>query len=133
MNIKQMWKTGLLGAALVVATLSSGVASANLKDDMRTIAGNATTALKTESTQEFVQSLQNLSKAAESAKQFLPYSLHDQAKDSEAVLDYQSGLQQLIDVSAESVKFAEQGDLAQAKKQAEKLIELRDAFHKKYK
>ncbi|KGQ70693.1 hypothetical protein A1D23_02000 [Chelonobacter oris] len=132
MTFSKSWKTGLF-AVLAIAALSSGAATANLKDEMRTIASNATTALKTDSAPTFVAALQNLSNAAEQAKQFLPYSLHDQAKDSAAVLDYQSGLQQLIDVSAESITLAEQGDLAQAKKHAEKLIELRDAFHKKYK
>lgn len=133
MIISKSWKTGLFGAVLAVATLTGGVASAALKDEMRTIAGNATTALTTENAQEFVQSLQNLSKAAAQAKQFLPYSLHDKAKDSAEVLDYQSGLQQLIDVSAASIKLAEQGDLAKAKQHAGHLVELRDTFHKKYK
>lgn len=133
MKMTQSWKSAVLGAVLAVAALSSNLASATLKNEMRTIAGSATAAMKTDNAQEFVQSLQKLSQAAEAAKQFLPYKLHDQAKDSAEVLDYQSGLQQLVDVSAESVKLAEQGDLAQAKKHAEKLLELRDAFHKKYK
>ena len=133
MNLSKKWKGIFGGVVFALATLTSVSASADLAEEMRSIGRNATVASKTDNSQEFVTALTALSGAAEKAKGYTPYSLKDNAKDSAEIKDYQHGLQELIDTAAEGVKQAQQGDLAKAKEQVAKLLEIRNEYHKKYK
>ncbi|KAE9527440.1 cytochrome b562 [Testudinibacter aquarius] len=134
MTLSKKWQAVVGSAVLALATMTSVSAVANLQGDMQTMGKSVSAALKTDSSQEFIQSLQTFSQTVENAKQqALPYSLHDKAPDSAEVNDYKQGLQTLINQADTAIKTAESGDLAQAKQQAEKLLEIRNEYHKKYK
>jgi len=113
--------------------LSSYTALAqDLEGDMDILKGAYRTVQKSNDKGEVVKALTDMRAAAEDAKSHMPDKLQGQPADSAQVKDYHAGLDTLIGQIDSSLKLANSGDLAGAKKEAEGFAATRDANHKKF-
>lgn len=119
----------MLTATLLCTSLS---AMADLENDMDMLKGAYRTVTKTHDVAEFKQALTVMRGAAEDAKTQTPDKLKGQPSESPEMKDYRADLDKLIGQIDVSMKLADAGDLAEAKKAAEKLSATRDASHKKF-
>ncbi|MEM6051562.1 cytochrome b562 [Erwinia sp. P7711] len=119
----------LLTASLL---FSSVPALADLEEDMDILKGGLRTVTKTEDPSEFKKALTDMRGAAEDAKTQTPDKLKGQPADSAQIKDFHAGLDKLISQIDTSMKLANAGDLAGAKKEAEKFADTRNENHKKF-
>lgn len=119
----------LLTASLLLSSVS---ALADLEEDMDILKGGLRTVTKTEDPSEFKKALTDMRGAAEDAKTQTPDKLKGQPADSAQIKDFHAGLDKLISQIDTSMKLANAGDLAGAKKEAEKFADTRNENHKKF-
>ncbi|MDW8844511.1 cytochrome b562 [Erwinia sp. MMLR14_017] len=119
----------LLTASLLFSSVS---ALADLEDDMDILNGGLRTVTKTDDLSEFKKALTDMRGAAENAKTQTPDKLKGQPADSAQIKDFHAGLDKLISQIDTSMKLANAGDLAGAKKEAEKFADTRNENHKKF-
>lgn len=119
----------LLTACLLFSSVS---ALASLEDDMDILQGGLRIVTKTEDASEFKKALSDMRGAAEDAKTQRPDKLKGQPADSSLVKDFHAGLDKLISQIDASRQLADAGDLAGAKKEAEKFADTRNENHKKF-
>jgi len=119
----------LLTASLLFSSVS---ALADLEEDMDILKGGLRTVTKTEDPSEFKKALTDMRGAAEDAKTQTPDKLKGQPADSAQIKDFHAGLDKLISQIDTSMKLANAGDLAGAKKEAEKFADTRNENHKKF-
>ncbi|WP_208121464.1 cytochrome b562 [Spirabiliibacterium mucosae] len=131
MLLKNTMKT-LFAAALLSAS-TQVLAHGQISHDMREIMQSTRQALRADDSQSFLSAIDSVIEAAKSSKAQTPHRLADQAPDSEAMQDYQHGMQEFIDTAEQAKRDAEQGKLDDAKAQVQKLYDLRDVYHPKYK
>lgn len=110
-----MKKTLKVLAALTLLGASSWVMAAELADDMDTLAANYKIVLKTDSTDTFKQSLQNMRAAATDAQKGTPPKLENKAPDSPEMKEFRQGLATLIGQIDQSMALANQGKLEDAR------------------
>ncbi|CAI1734086.1 cytochrome b562 [Serratia fonticola] len=127
-----MKKTLKVLAALTLLGASSWAMAAELADDMDTLAANYKIVLKTDSTDTFKQSLQNMRAAATDAQKGTPPKLESKAPGSPEMKEFRQGLATLIGQIDQSMALANQGKLEDARKVAEGFKQTRDANHKKF-
>lgn len=131
MLFKTTIKTLLAVSLLSTSTLA--LAYGQISQDMREIMQSTRQALRADDSQTFIKAIDRVIDAAKSSKAQTPNRLADQIPDSEAMQDYQHGMQQFIDTANQAKIDAEQGKLDEAKEQVQKLYDLRDVYHPKYK
>lgn len=119
----------VLTASLLFSSVS---ALASLEDDMDILNGGLRTVTKTDDVSEFKKALTDMRGAAEDAKTQTPDKLKGLPADSAQVKDFHAGLDKLIGQIETSMKLADAGDLAGAKKEAEKFADTRNENHKKF-
>jgi len=119
----------LLTASLLFSSVS---ALADLEEDMDILKGGLRTVTKTDDPSEFKKALTDMRGAAEDAKTQTPDKLKGQPADSAQIKDFHAGLDKLISQIDTSMKLANAGDLAGAKKEAEKFADTRNENHKKF-
>ncbi|WP_431224847.1 cytochrome b562 [Serratia sp. L9] len=127
-----MRKTLKVLAALTLLGASTWAMAADLADDMDTISANYKTVLKTESTDTFKQSLQNMRAAATDAQKGTPPKLENKAPDGPEMQEFRHGLSTLIGQIDQSLALANQGKLEEARKVAQDFKQTRDTYHKKF-
>lgn len=119
----------LLTASLLFSSIS---ALASLEEDMDILKGGLRTVTKTDDISEFKKALADMRGAAEDAKTQTPDKLKGEPADSTQLKDFRAGLDKLTGQIEASMKLAEAGDLAGAKKEAEKFADTRNENHKKF-
>ena len=119
----------VLTASLLFSSVS---ALASLEDDMDILNGGLRTVTKTDDVSEFKKALTDMRGAAEDAKTQTPDKLKGLPADSAQVKGFHAGLDKLIGQIETSMKLADAGDLAGAKKEAEKFADTRNENHKKF-
>ena len=127
-----MKKTLKVLAALTLLGASSWAMAADLADDMDTLAANYKIVLKTDSTDTFKQSLQNMRTAATDAQKGTPPKLESKAPNGPEMTEFRQGLATLIGQIDQSLALANQGKLEEARKVAQDFKQTRDANHKKF-
>lgn len=111
---------------------SASVFAADLKNDMDTLKDGLSVVKKTSDAQEMQTALGKMRKAAEDAKKSTPEKLEGQAADSAQIKDYHAGLDSLIAQIDVVDQLAKANKLDEAKTEAKKLENIRNANHKKF-
>jgi len=111
---------------------SASVLAADLEQDMDTLKENLSVVKKTDDAQEMHTALGKMRQAAQDAKKSTPDKLEGQPADSEQIKDYHAGLDTLIAQIDVIDKLAQASKLDDAKAEAKKLEEIRNANHKKF-
>lgn len=127
-----MKKTLKVLAALTLLGASSWAMAADLADDMDTLAANYKIVLKTDSTDTFKQSLQNMRAAATDAQKGTPPKLESKAPNGPEMMEFRQGLATLIGQIDQSLALANQGKLEEARTVAQGFKQTRDTNHKKF-
>lgn len=111
---------------------SASVLAADLEQDMDTLKANLSVVKKTDDAQEMHTALGKMRQAAQDAKNSTPDKLEGQPADSAQIKDYHAGLDTLIAQIDVIDKLAQASKLDEAKAEAKKLEEIRNANHKKF-
>ena len=111
---------------------SASVLAADLEQDMDTLKENLSIVKKTDDAQEMHTALGKMRQAAQDAKKSTPDKLEGQPADSAQIKDYHAGLDTLIAQIDVIDKLAQASKLDEAKAEAKKLEEIRNANHKKF-
>ncbi|KAA5968935.1 cytochrome b562 [Pantoea sp. M_9] len=111
---------------------SASVLAADLEQDMDTLKENLSVVKKTDDAQEMHTALGKMRQAAQDAKQSTPDKLEGQPADSAQIKDYHAGLDALIAQIDVVDKLAQASKLDEAKAEAKKLEDIRNANHKKF-
>ena len=111
---------------------SASVLAADLEQDMDTLKENLSVVKKTDDAQEMHTALGKMGQAAQDAKQSTPDKLEGQPADSAQIKDYHAGLDALIAQIDVVDKLAQASKLDEAKAEAKKLEDIRNANHKKF-
>lgn len=111
---------------------SASVLAADLEQDMDTLKENLSVVKKTDDAQEMHTALGKMRQAAQDAKQSTPDKLEGQPADSAQIKDYHAGLDALITQIDVVDKLAQASKLDEAKAEAKKLEDIRNANHKKF-
>ena len=111
---------------------SASVLAADLEQDMDTLKANLSVVKKTDDAQEMHTALGKMRQAAQDAKKSTPDKLEGQPADSAQIKDYHAGLDTLIAQIDVIDKLAQASKLDDAKAEAKKLEEIRNANHKKF-
>jgi len=111
---------------------SASVLAADLEQDMDTLKENLSVVKKTDDAQEMHTALGKMRQAAQDAKKSTPDKLEGQPADSAQIKDYHAGLDTLIAQIDVIDKLAQASKLDDAKAEAKKLEEIRNANHKKF-
>jgi soluble cytochrome b562 len=111
---------------------SASVFAADLKNDMDTLKDGLSVVKKTSDAQEMQTALGKMRQAAEDAKKSTPEKLEGQAADSAQIKDYHAGLDSLIAQIDVVDQLAKANKLDEAKTEAKKLEDIRNANHKKF-
>ncbi|MDF2786604.1 MAG: cytochrome [Pantoea eucrina] len=111
---------------------SASVLAADLEQDMDTLKENLSVVKKTDDAQEMHTALGKMRQAAQDAKKSTPDKLEGQPADSAQIKDYHAGLDTLIAQIDVIDKLAQASKLDEAKAEAKKLEEIRNANHKKF-
>lgn len=120
-------------ATLALLGWSAQSLAADLEKDMDTLADNYAKVLKTDNKADFINGLAEMKAAAEDAKKSKPPKFDSKADDSPEIQDYHKGLDNLISHIDKASELAKTGKLADAKKEAEGLKNIRNENHKKFK
>ncbi|MEZ3501657.1 cytochrome b562 [Pantoea sp. KPR_PJ] len=121
--------------AMLALSLLSGSATlyaADLEKDMDTLKEGLSTVMKTRDAQTMQQALSNMRQAAEDAKKSTPEKLEGQPADSAQIKDYHAGLDSLIAQIDVVNELAKANNVDGAKTEAQKLADIRNANHKKF-
>lgn len=116
--------------SLMILAFSVPAFSSGVMMDMLEMKRQVNALMQAETAQDFQQSAENFLTAAKKAQSTMPRSLDD---DQERFKGYQAGMQDVIDVVNAANEQAKQGNLAEAKKIAERLDSLRKQYHREYK
>ncbi len=111
---------------------SSSLYAADLESDMHTLKDGLSVVKKTSDAQEMQTALGKMRQAAADAKQSTPEKLEGQAADSAQMKDYHAGLDALIAQIDVVNELAKANKLDEAKTEAKKLEDIRNANHKKF-
>ena len=111
---------------------SASVLAADLEQDLDTLKENLSVVKKTDDAQEMHTALGKMRQAAQDAKQSTPDKLEGQPADSAQIKDYHAGLDALIAQIDVVDKLAQASKLDEAKAEAKKLEDIRNANHKKF-
>ncbi|MBD9643731.1 MULTISPECIES: cytochrome b562 [Pantoea] len=111
---------------------SASVFAADLEKDMDTLKDGLSVVKKTSDAQEMHTALGKMRQAATDAKQSTPEKLEGQAADSAQIKDYHAGLDSLIAQIDVVDQLAQANKLDEAKAEAKKLEDIRNANHKKF-
>ena len=111
---------------------SASVFAADLEKDMDTLKDGLSVVKKTSDAQEMHTALGKMRQAATDAKQSTPEKLEGQAADSAQIKDYHAGLDSLIAQIDVVDQLAQANKLDEAKAEAMKLEDIRNANHKKF-
>lgn len=111
---------------------SASVFAADLEKDMDVLKDGLSVVKKTSDAQEMHTALGKMRQAATDAKQSTPEKLEGQAADSVQIKDYHAGLDSLIAQIDVVDQLAQANKLDEAKAEAKKLEDIRNANHKKF-
>lgn len=111
---------------------SASVFAADLEKDMDALKDGLSVVKKTSDAQEMHTALGKMRQAATDAKQSTPEKLEGQAADSAQIKDYHAGLDSLIAQIDVVDQLAQANKLDEAKAEAKKLEDIRNANHKKF-
>lgn len=111
---------------------SASVFAADLEKDMDALKDGLSVVKKTSDAQEMHTALGKMRQAATDAKQSTPEKLEGQAADSAQIKDYYAGLDSLIAQIDVVDQLAQANKLDEAKAEAKKLEDIRNANHKKF-
>lgn len=111
---------------------SASLYAADLEQDMDTLKDGLSTVKKTSDAQEMQTALGKMRQAAEDAKRSTPEKLEGQPADSAQIKDFHAGLDSLIAQIDVVDQLAKANKLDEAKTEAKKLEDIRNANHKKF-
>ncbi|ERK17397.1 MAG: cytochrome b562 [Pantoea sp.] len=111
---------------------SASLYAADLEKDMDTLKDGLSTVKKTDDAQEMQTALGKMRQAAEDAKKSTPEKLEGQPADSAQIKDFHAGLDSLIAQIDVVDQLAKANKLDEAKTEAKKLEDIRNANHKKF-
>ncbi|MFJ5161019.1 cytochrome b562 [Pantoea sp. NPDC088449] len=111
---------------------SASVFAADLEKDMDTLKDGLSVVKKTSDAQEMHTALGKMRQAATDAKQSTPEKLQGQPADSAQIKDFHAGLDSLIAQIDVVDQLAQANKLDEAKTEAKKLEDIRNANHKKF-
>jgi len=111
---------------------SASVFAADLEKDMDTLKDGLSVVKKTSDAQEMHTALGKMRQAATDAKQSTPEKLQGQPADSAQLKDFHAGLDSLIAQIDVVDQLAQANKLDEAKTEAKKLEDIRNANHKKF-
>ncbi|MDE1190066.1 MAG: cytochrome b562 [Pantoea sp.] len=111
---------------------SASLYAADLEQDMHTLNDGLKTVKKTSDAQEMQIALGKMRQAAEDAKKSTPEKLEGQPADSAQIKDFHAGLDSLIAQIDVVDQLAQANKLDEAKTEAKKLEDIRNANHKKF-
>lgn len=111
---------------------SASLYAADLEKDMDTLKDGLSTVKKTDDAQEMQTALGKMRQAAEDAKRSTPEKLEGQPADSAQMKDFHAGLNSLIAQIDVVDQLAKANKLDEAKTEAKKLEDIRNANHKKF-
>lgn len=111
---------------------SASLYAADLEQDMDTLKDGLSTVKKTSDAQEMQTALGKMRQAAEDAKRSTPEKLEGQPADSAQIKDFHAGLNSLIAQIDVVDQLAKANKLDEAKTEAKKLEDIRNANHKKF-
>lgn len=119
---------------LVFSCLIAGVmpVQARLQSNMQILAKNMTVIEKSSDATELQRALQNMRSAALTAREEIPYSLDGKKVDSIEMKNYQQGYDLLINQIDLIAGLVDKGSISEAKDAVEKLKEIRNDWHMKY-
>lgn len=109
------------------------LAAEPLEKSMDAMGKSYRTISKTESLDEFKAALAELRTEAVESRKHTPPKLAKEPADSDKLKDYHHGIDELISGIDRAQQFADAGDLKQAKAETDKLKDIRNEYHKKYK
>ncbi|OWS76919.1 cytochrome B562 [Pantoea sp. VS1] len=111
---------------------SASLFAADLEQDMDTLKDGLSVVKKTSDAQEMHAALGKMRAAAQDAKKSTPEKLGGQGADSAQIKDYHAGLDSLIAQIDVVDQLAQANKLDEAKTEAKKLEDIRNANHKKF-
>ncbi|MBP2195311.1 cytochrome b562 [Pantoea cypripedii] len=111
---------------------SASLYAADLEKDMDTLKDGLSTVKKASDAQEMQTALGKMRQAAEDAKKSTPEKLEGQPADSAQIKDFHAGLDSLIAQIDVVDQLAQANKLDEAKTEAKKLEDIRNANHKKF-
>lgn len=111
---------------------SASVFAADLEKDMDALKDGLSVVKKTSDAQEMHTALGKMRQAATDAKQSTPEKLEGQSADSAQIKDYHAGLDSLIAQIDVVDQLAQANKVDEAKAEAKKLEDIRNANHKKF-
>lgn len=111
---------------------SASLFAADLEQDMDTLKDGLSVVKKTSDAQEMHAALGKMRAAAQDAKKSTPEKLEGQDADSAQIKDYHAGLDSLIAQIDVVDQLAQANKLDEAKTEAKKLEDIRNANHKKF-
>lgn len=111
---------------------SASLFAADLEQDMDTLKDGLSVVKKTSDAQEMHAALGKMRAAAQDAKKSTPEKLEGQGADSAQIKDYHAGLDSLITQIDVVDQLAQANKLDEAKTEAKKLEDIRNANHKKF-
>ncbi|MHA3051302.1 cytochrome b562 [Acinetobacter sp. ANC 4640] len=125
--MKKFVVAGVLAVSSMLA--SQWGMAATLEDDMRTLAIGYKTFAGSDNAQQATAALTKMRAAALDSKKLAPAKVQ---KDPQQLKAYHAGVDQLVGEIDKTNALVKAGQLAQAKQEGKKLLDIRDTNHKKF-
>ncbi|MHA3054896.1 cytochrome b562 [Acinetobacter sp. ANC 4633] len=125
--MKKFVVAGVLAVSSMLA--SQWGMAATLEDDMRTLAIGYKTFAGSDNAQQATAALTKMRAAALDSKKLAPAKVQ---KDPKQLKAYHAGVDQLVGEIDKTNALVKAGQLAQAKQEGKKLLDIRDTNHKKF-
>ncbi|MHA3049142.1 cytochrome b562 [Acinetobacter sp. ANC 4641] len=125
--MKKFVVAGVLAVSSMLA--SQWGMAATLEDDMRALAIGYKTFAGSDNAQQATAALTKMRAAALDSKKLAPAKVQ---KDPQQLKAYHAGVDQLVGEIDKTNALVKAGQLAQAKQEGKKLLDIRDTNHKKF-